>query len=126
MVNRPPIAIILALAVALSLRVLVPAGWMPAQNQGLFAIEPCPSSGETMVMSGSSMEQRHGDWHKEQHNGDCSFSPLHAGFAQAWVSRPLLLARANASLPLTTFEAAIFARGPPALPPPSTGPPALA
>jgi hypothetical protein len=127
--RQPRLPILLALAFALFLRALVPAGWMPTPSGGAFAIEPCPAAApEPMVMAGQhgAMPADHGSPHKEHHGGDACFSALLIGFAP--VDQPSLLpARPIAAAVLAGISASpVLATGPPALPPPATGPPALA
>jgi hypothetical protein len=124
MTRQPRLLTMIALVTALFLRVWVPAGWMPAPIGGAFAIQPCEAAAPVpMVMHGKA---HHNNSHKAQHDGDCAFSPLHAGAtpngqAPALVTVPL----AAAALPHHS-PAPFFATGPPAPPPPATGPPALA
>jgi hypothetical protein len=129
MSRQPRLPILLALACALFLRALVPAGWMPAADAGVFAIEPCPAAeAQPMVR----MADHHGAMpadhssHKEHHAGDACFSALLIGFAP--VDQPALLpVRAMvAEAPGGISASPVLATGPPALPPPATGPPALA
>jgi hypothetical protein len=118
------------LACALFLRLLVPAGWMPASSGGAFAIEPCPAAApRAMVhMAGhhGAMPGDNGSSHKDHQGGDACFSALLIGFASA--SQPALVPAPTivAAAPLSFFAAPVLARGPPALPPPSTGPPLIA
>jgi len=119
---------LLLLACALFLRALVPAGWMPAESGGLFSIEPCPAASPQLVMhmdDNGHMPGDHGSSHGKQHSDGC-FSALLIGFAP--VDQPAsFMPRAALTETPATFSASHFlARGPPALPPPSTGPPAIA
>jgi hypothetical protein len=129
MFRQPRLPILLALACALFLRALVPAGWMPAASGGAFAIEPCPAAeAQPMVHMADhhgAMPGDHGSSHQDHHGGDACFSALLIGFAP--VDQP-------ASLPACTIAAAppggfsgisVLATGPPALLPPATGPPAI-
>lgn len=132
MLRRARLPTILALACALFLRALVPAGWMPAGHAGAFAIEPCPAAGETAAMP-MAMAMAHGGAHgsgkhsggADQHGGDCAFSPLLVAFALAHAPAPLppALGTAHAG---AAAAAILRQTGPPALPPPATGPPPLA
>lgn len=130
MPRQPRLPILLTLVCALFLRVLVPAGWMPAPNGGAFAIEPCPAASPQPMVGMTSdhggMPLDHGSSHKEHQGGDACFSALLIGFAP--VDQPTLLS-AHAIIaepPAGFFAAPAFKTGPPAPPPPSTGPPALA
>jgi hypothetical protein len=124
MTRQPRLLTMIALVTALFLRVWVPAGWMPAATGGAFAIQPCAAAAPVpMEMHGKA---HHKSSHKAQHEGDCAFSPLHSG-ATPNSSAPALVAvpLAAASLPHHA-PAPFFATGPPAPPPPATGPPTLA
>src|SRR5690242_19917100 len=78
--RQPRLLTMIALTCALFLRVWVPAGWMPAAKGGAFAIEPCSAAAPApMAMQG----KHHDSSHKAQHDGECAFSPLHAGLASA-------------------------------------------
>lgn len=114
------------LACALAVRMLVPAGWMPAAGGGPLAIEPCPAADASPIiaMAGHHHDARHHS-HKAQHDGDCAFAPLTNGFAASTMPAALLIkmpvAEARSDVPAKLF----FATGPPALLPPATGPPAI-
>jgi hypothetical protein len=126
MFRRRRLPLLLTLVCALFLRVLVPTGWMPASS-GAFSIELCPGA-EAVPMAMPMHGKSTGDHnpHKDQHSGDCAFSPFHAGFASAQehaaITAPVEAASAAPPFP----SSSAMATGPPALPPPSTGPPALA
>ena len=123
MLRQPRFLTLLLLACALFLRVWVPAGWMPAATGGAFAIEPCAAAAPLPMVHGNAAH--HGS-HKEQHDGDCAFAPHHAGAAQTTLA-PILQPPLVAAAPLPQhFADAVFDTGPPAPPPPATGPPALA
>jgi hypothetical protein len=130
MPGQPRLPILLALACALFLRALVPAGWMPAAVGGPFAIEPCPAvAPQPMVHMGGHhgvMPANHGSSHKEHQGGDACFSALLVGFAP--LDGPAILPSRSIVTPAPVrFSATPFlATGPPAPPPPSTGPPVLA
>ena len=115
----------IALTCALFLRVWVPAGWMPASTGGVFAIELCSGDAPApMAMHGKA--SHHDGSHKAQHDGDCAFSPLHAGLATA-THAPVILGPSLAAVALRDHApSAYLATGPPAPPPPATGPPAIA
>ena len=128
MSRQPRLPILLALACAVFLRALVPAGWMPAVTGGAFAIAPCPAAeAATMVHSGSHHSGKHDHSHKTaDHNGECAFSPLLAGFVPADSTPAFPAPVVTADAPIAPTAAPAFKTGPPALPPPATGPPALA
>jgi hypothetical protein len=130
MVRRPHLPTLMALACALLLRALVPAGWMPAAGGGPFAIEPCPAAQPQpmvhMAAGHSTMPTGHDSPHKEHQGGDACFSALLVGFAPVDQPAPLPAPMLSAAAPGSPPAAAFFATGPPALPPPSTGPPAIA
>jgi hypothetical protein len=119
--------ILFAIACALFLRALVPAGWMPSAGGNAFAIEPCPAAEPVMQMAGHHAgSTKHVPSHKPDHGGDCAFSPIHAGFASSDMPVPLRPPLQLADLPVSIATIPAFATGPPAPPPPATGPPALA
>jgi len=129
MPRQPRLPILLALACALFLRALVPAGWMPAPSDGAFSIMPCPAADPQPMVQMDSYHGAmadHGSSHHQREAGDGCFSALLIGFAP--VDRtPLLPARLEtAATPAVVFPSAVPATGPPASPPPATGPPALA
>jgi hypothetical protein len=123
-VSRQPHPLtLIAMACALFLRVWVPAGWMPAPAGGAFAIAPCTASAPAPLSHASS---HHGSSHKNQHEGDCAFAPLQSALAKAEApalvpvrSLPPIMLGENKTAPF-------FATGPPAPPPPATGPPTSA
>jgi hypothetical protein len=123
MTRRPRLSIIALLAAALFLRALVPAGWMPAPGRGVFVVEPCPSAdaGASMLMTHGSS----GHHHDGNVGGDCFASML----AGAGLPDDTVQIAAPAAAPVVlsaAFTPAGLIRGPPALPPPSTGPPSIA
>jgi hypothetical protein len=127
MSRQPRLPILLALACALFLRALVPAGWMPSPNGGAFAIELCPAAEPAPMAHAAGHHQgKHDPSHKAQHDGDCAFSPLLAGFTPADLPSELPSPSLAADAPITRTAAPALKTGPPALPPPATGPPALA
>jgi len=121
------LSLLLTLFCALFLRVAVPVRWMPEPQAGAFAIVPCPAAdAQPMAMpTGSHSAGDHAP-HKDQHSGDCSFSPFHAGFTSAAALAPIPPAVVNAANPRAHVSLPVRATGPPAPPPPSTGPPVLA
>lgn len=132
---RAPFALLLGCA--LLLRVLVPAGWMPAAGGG-FGIEMCADGGavagfareaqrrfDQAVAGAAGHEgsggERSDDPHKDQ---PCAFS----GLALAWTQPDAFGLLPPAPAPATTPAPAPIAsvgRGLAAPPPPSTGPPAF-
>jgi hypothetical protein len=124
MTRRAQFPILALIFAALFLRSVVPAGWMPAPAHGAFAIEPCPSADASPIMHmASSASGRHHDHGST--GGDCFASMLAgAGLPDGTVQ---IIAPASAPFILSAaFTLASLIRGPPALPPPSTGPPAIA
>jgi hypothetical protein len=118
------------LAFALFLRVLVPAGWMPASSGGVFAIEPCPAASGAPLLHAEGHHLHHGSAdhhsHGSSHDGDCAFAPLSTGVASLDLA-PLLATRGVVAQPRPApLATPLLKTGPPALPPPATGPPALA
>jgi hypothetical protein len=125
MTRRRQLPILTLLAAALFLRVLVPAGWMPTPAHGAFAIEPCPAADpQPMVMDGHA--DRTGKGHKDHLGGDACFSALQIAFAPV-DQPPINLEPLVTAAPATDASpVTVRATGPPAPPPPSTGPPAIA
>jgi hypothetical protein len=107
---------------ALALRAWVPAGWMPAPGAHSFAIMPCPAAAPS-----ATMHMGHDPAHHDHSSsgGDC-FSPLLAGAA---LPDPLAVITAPSPAPAgerISVAPARLERAETTLPPPSTGPPALA
>lgn len=111
------------LGLALALRVLVPAGWMPSAEGRGFAITMCSGSGmETAWVDAD------GKVHKQApaQGGDqhCAFAGLGAPMLGSDIPVPAMpTARANAA-PGVTQSLASIGQGLAAPPPPATGPPA--
>jgi len=128
MFRQPRLPILIALACVLFLRALVPAGWMPVPSGGAFAIQPCPAATpEPLAHAAGHHHGKHDSSHRfAGHNGDCAFAPLLTAFAAIDASGPLPVPVVSASLPIGIFSPPALKTGPPALPPPATGPPALA
>ena len=128
MFRHPRLPILLAIVSALFLRALVPAGWMPAPNRGAFAIEPCPAADSALDLhaAGHHGGGKHDPSHGPHHSGDCAFSPLQAGFASADATALIAALPVEPELAVNFIAGAAFKTGPPALPPPATGPPAIA
>ncbi|MEI9851811.1 MAG: DUF2946 family protein [Sphingomonas sp.] len=123
---RPVRGIALALlALALAVRVLVPAGWMPMQGQG-FAITLCTGAGavEAWVDADGELGKRPAapDTERGRH---CAFAglggPLLGDAPDAALAIPFAPEAAAAKPPALT---AAIGRGLAAPPPPATGPPA--
>src|SRR5689334_11717855 len=128
MPRAPRLSILLALACALFIRALVPAGWMPAET-GAFAIQPCPAAdpAPAVHMAGHHHGKAHHDpAHGASHNGDCAFSPFSTAFASTHQPVVAVSLVAIARPAFTLQRGADLKTGPPALPPPARGPPALA
>jgi hypothetical protein len=121
-------------ACALMLRMIVPAGWMPASNAHGFGITICtgmgpmemPAIGMTQM---SAMPEMHGTPDADEHQGS-DHSCVFADLGLAITAPPAL----NVALPSIVRAAALVAilpavsigRGLAAPPPPATGPPLLA
>jgi hypothetical protein len=111
------------IAFALMLRVLVPAGFMPATGKG-FAITLCTSMGSV-----AAWVDDQGNVHKgkkspgKQDTSPCPFAAFAAAIALPAVADLPILAVAADPLPLL-FHTVSVGRGLAAPPPPSTGPPA--
>jgi hypothetical protein len=122
----PRLPILVAVACTLFLRAMVPAGWMPAAS-GAFAIEPCPAAKPSQVIqAGSHHHGKHDRSHKDSQSGDCGFAPLGNAYAHndvAAAAPPAILI--SGAVP-QSLAAPSLKTGPPALPPPSTGPPSIA
>jgi hypothetical protein len=122
MTRRAHLPILTLLAAALFLRALVPVGWMPVADSGAFAIQPCPAAD---AAPGPPHHHHRGSPHAG-HDGDCAFAPLHTDFGSAGSARLVPLPPAEVDRPLQSAAIASIPTGPPALPPPATGPPAIA
>ncbi|WP_414900164.1 hypothetical protein ACMT1E_10685 [Sphingomonas flavalba] len=115
----------LLVVLALLLRVMIPAGWMPMAGGG-YAITLCTGMGAV-----SAWVDADGQIHKDKppidsrSNGHCIF----AGFAAALtlpdaLAMPVMpMAIAAALLPVALFDGGAIGRGLAAPPPPPTGPP---
>jgi hypothetical protein len=119
---RTPIAITL-IALALAVRAMIPAGWMPAASGG-FAVTLCTGGMVSTAWvdgEGRIHKEKPGESNSTEH---CAF----AGMAQAMlggdvpvVALPVATAIAE---PRSRLSAVSIGRGLAAPPPPSTGPPA--
>ena len=111
------------LGLALALRVLVPAGWMPAAEGRGFAITMC---------SGSGMEpawvDAEGKVHKQApaQGGDshCAFAGIGAPMLGSDLPPPVIPAAHAEAAPVVSQALASIGQGLAAPPPPATGPPA--
>jgi hypothetical protein len=117
----PRLLTIVLFACALALRAWVPAGWMPAPGAHVLEIMPCPAADPApMAMHHAPAGHNH-----STAGGDC-FSPLLAGAALP-DAPPAIAGPVPAEPPIQAVLASLDAsRFPPALPPPSTGPPQIA
>ncbi len=120
---RDQIALAL-LGLALAVRALVPAGWMPSVTGG-FAISIC--SGSTVEAAWVDAE---GKVHKQAPaaGGDrhCAFAGLGAPMLGGELAPPAVPASADTPPPASRFALASIGQGLAAPPPPATGPPATA
>ena len=112
------------LALALLMRVMVPAGWMPAAGNGM-AITLCTGMGPVAAWidaDGKVHKQGPSDSRSDQ---PCAFSGLGTAFDLPTV-HDVSAAPLPAGLPLLAAQAATvdIGRGLAAPPPPATGPPA--
>jgi hypothetical protein len=112
------------LALALLLRLVVPAGWMPAAGGG-YAITLCTGAGVSRAWVDAEGKVHKGEPGKAAPDHQCVF----AGFSAALDAPPLagaLLAPLAAveALPPLARSAVAIGRGLAAPPPPATGPPA--
>lgn len=111
------------LALALAVRLLVPAGWMPAQGQG-FAITLCTGAGavEAWVDADGKLGKRPAA--PDSGNGKhCAFAGLGAPLPGPMAEPAAPFAPAVTISPPPALTAAV-GRGLAAPPPPATGPPA--
>lgn len=115
------------LALALALRVLVPAGWMPAEGQGM-AITLCSGEGAISVwVDAEGKIHKHDPAKGSMADHPCAFAGMGAPMLGGDVPAPSLALPAprNEIAGLTPAPAAI-GQGLAAPPPPPTGPPATA
>jgi hypothetical protein len=121
---RDRIAIAL-LALALVVRVLVPAGWMPAQGNGL-AITLCSGSGAVAAWVDADGKIRKQDPAKgAMPDHPCAFAGLGAPMLGGELSTPALLRPApRDEVAALHLAPAAIGKGLAAPPPPATGPPA--
>jgi hypothetical protein len=100
---------------------------MPAAAGGTFAIEPCPAAADQPMIHMAGLHgAKHDPARRTDHNGECAFSPLSTGLGSTDVSAALLPPIRSKYLRASVHQALLFKTGPPALPPPATGPPSLA
>lgn len=115
------------LALALAMRVLVPAGWMPAAGQGL-AITLCSGEGAvTAWVDADGKIHKHDPAQGSMADHPCAFAGMGAPMLGGDLPAP------PAMLPAPRDEIARIAQAPAAIgqglaapPPPATGPPATA
>lgn len=113
------------LALALALRVLVPAGWMPAEGQGV-AITLCSGEGAVPAwVDAQGKIHKHDPAQGSMADHPCAFAGMGAPMLGGEVPAPPL------ALPVPRDEIAGLAIAPAAIgqglaapPPPATGPPA--
>jgi hypothetical protein len=121
--SRDRIALLLVVA-ALLVRLLIPAGWMPAAAGG-FSITVCTGMGENrqvwIAADGSVHDQAPVDARSDQ---PCIFAGMAAALdVPLATALPLVIAVATAA-PVALHHAVAVGRGLAAPPPPATGPPA--
>ncbi|QIK78277.1 hypothetical protein G7077_04525 [Sphingomonas piscis] len=120
-----------AILFALTVRLMVPTGWMPAPEGG-FNIVPCIAAAPAPAAKhGHGGHDDHGKNHdsSKEHgkSADCVFAPLLASAMLPDLAVPTTPFLSVRTVPVPAPRgAANLPTGPPALPPPSTGPPALA
>tara|TARA_R110000868_G_scaffold212918_3_gene462808 strand:- start:7069 stop:7473 length:405 start_codon:yes stop_codon:yes gene_type:complete len=124
--NRPFACAVLALA--LLMKIVMPAGFMPTVSNGQIVVSICSGTGPmTMVMTipGLGQEKSEGDGHHGKAEQPCAFSGLSAPSLAA--ADPILLAAAILFvLALGTRPMALPASTAPSyLRPPLRGPPAI-
>ena len=111
------------LGLALVLRVLVPAGWMPSAGPGGLAVTIC--TGGTMEAAWVDTE---GKLHKQPpgqgSDPHCAFAGLGAPILGGDLPPVVTLALGTDQAPLATRALAAIGQGLAAPPPPATGPPA--
>ncbi|MES2441785.1 MAG: hypothetical protein V4574_03075 [Pseudomonadota bacterium] len=122
---RDRIAVAL-LALALVARVLVPAGWMPAEGRGL-AITLCSGGSAVAAWVDAAGKVHKGD-HQPAGAPDhpCAFAGLGAPMLGGEVFPAILPASASDEAASLALTPAAVGRGLAAPPPPATGPPATA
>jgi hypothetical protein len=123
---RSRLPLLLAIACALFVRTMVPAGWMPAETGGVFAIQPCPSAGDGLALQNASHHSGKGHDRSHSDHQDCGFSPLNTAAAAYAGEPPSPVAAVHGAAPHQGFETSSFSTGLPSPPPPATGPPATA
>ena len=117
----------IVIALALAVKVLVPAGFMPSVAGGRIAVTLCPGAEPAMAaMGGMKHGSETGDRHEGTREAPCVFAGLSAPSLAA--ADPLLLAAAIVFVMASGFRIAVRpgVTEPPHLRPPSRGPPALA
>jgi hypothetical protein len=115
------------IALALAMKVLVPAGYMPAVSDGRMIVQLCSEGGpKTMVMNIAGLKQAPGeDGHEVKADMPCAFSglsaPLLGSIPPALTAGAILVILALGLRPLAAPAAAAT----PHLRPPLRGPPTL-
>jgi hypothetical protein len=115
------------LALALAVRVLVPAGWMPAEGQGL-AITICSGNGaETAWVDAEGKIHKHDPAQDSMADHPCAFAGMGAPMLGGDVlPPPLALPAPRDEIASLSLAPATIGQGLAAPPPPATGPPATA
>jgi hypothetical protein len=113
------------LALALAVRVLVPAGWMPAQGQGM-AITICSGAGaESVWIDADGKIHKHDPSQGSMADHPCAFAGMGAPMLGGDVPPPpLLLPVPRDAIASLAQTPATIGQGLAAPPPPATGPPA--
>lgn len=113
------------LAIGLLMRLLIPAGWMPAAGNG-YAIMLCTGMG-----AATAWVDEEGNVHKEKpgpaqtSDHPCTFAGSGSAFTGTDLPDPPIPSVISASFSMgMAFEAVAIGRGLAAPPPPPTGPPA--
>jgi hypothetical protein len=119
---------------ALSLRILIPSGWMPATDR--LALTPCFGTAAAAVSSATMSSTRtmahhttsHREGHEKSDAGDkpCAFTGFACALAQPDVSASAAVRAISQSVPAIVAAPATVGAGLAAPPPPPTGPPAIA
>ena len=124
--NRPFACAVLVLA--LMMKVVMPAGYMPTVSSGQIVVSICSGTGPmTMVMTipGLDHEKSEGDGHRGKTEQPCAFSGLTAPSLAA--ADPVLLAAAILFVLALGMRPLVLpvSTAPPYLRPPLRGPPAV-
>lgn len=128
--RRPHLLAAALIALALLLRLAVPAGWMPSGES--VSIMPCPgvaAAAMPMAMHGDhAMAGKAGDPHQHDdgQNHECPFAPNAAALDLVRAPTPAAPVAIADAIALPSVTAVGIGRGLAAPPPPQTGPPTLA